>query len=105
MTDTDINRLIDRLSDLQRRQFGLWCAARVRRLGNNPSGANALAADVAARYSSRAAVLAAVEWASRSAVWAAGRGAGTDAQRDAARDAERAAQFAELNRLLEETKR
>jgi hypothetical protein len=99
---SDIDTLIDRLSDRQRREFGLWCAARFRRLGNNPSGANALAADVAARYSSRAAVLAAVEWAAHAAANAAERGAATAAQRAAARDAEWAAQRAELKRILKD---
>jgi hypothetical protein len=103
---SDIDTLIERLSDRQRREFGLWCAGRVRRLRNDPSGANVLAAAVAvaARYSSRDAVLAEVGYASQSAVWAAGRGAETDAQRDAAWDAERAAQRAELKRMLGEVK-
>jgi hypothetical protein len=45
---SDIDTLIDRLSDRQRREFSLWCAERVRRLMIDPRSTNAL--DVAARH-------------------------------------------------------
>ncbi len=149
MTDTDINLLIDRLNDRQRREFALWCAERVRHLMTDPRSTDALdvvarhlrgeatdaelaaAADAAwaaaaARAKSAAWSAAAwardAAWSAADAAWSAAWDAPSAAARDAARaaaaaavalappwdaawDAERAAQFAELNRLLEETKR
>ena len=139
MTDTDINRLIDRLSDRQRREFGLWCAERIRHLMTDPRSTAALdvvarhlrgeatdaelAAATAAAWAAAAARAAAAAWSAaawaRDAAWSAADAAwsaawsAADAASAAARaaawsaawDAERAAQFAELNRLLEETKR
>jgi hypothetical protein len=45
---SDINTLIDRLNDRQRREFALWCAERVRHLMSDPRSTAAL--DVAARH-------------------------------------------------------
>ena len=45
---SDIDALIDRLSDSQRREFALWCAERVRHLMTDPRSTDAL--DVAARH-------------------------------------------------------
>jgi hypothetical protein len=45
---SDIDTLIDRLSDRQRREFALWCAERVRHLMTDPRSTAAL--DVAARH-------------------------------------------------------
>jgi hypothetical protein len=80
---SDIDTLIDRLSDRQRREFALFCAERVRHLRTDWRSTNAL--DVAARHL---------------------RGEATDTELDAARaaawDAARAAQRAELERMLKE---
>ena len=45
---SDIDNLIRRLTDRQRREFGLWCANRVLHLMTDPRSTNAL--DVAARH-------------------------------------------------------
>jgi hypothetical protein len=45
---SDIDTLIARLSDRQRREFALWCAERVRHLMTDERSTNAL--DVAARH-------------------------------------------------------
>jgi hypothetical protein len=45
---TDLNTLIDRLSDRQRREFALWCAERVRHLMTDTRSTSAL--DVVARH-------------------------------------------------------
>ena len=45
---SDIDTLIDRLSDRQRREFALWCAARVRHLMTDARSTAAL--DVTARH-------------------------------------------------------
>jgi hypothetical protein len=129
---TDIDTLIDRLNERQRREFALWCAERVRHLMSDPRSTNAL--DVAARhlrgeatdtelnaawYAARAAADVwaaawdaawAAEWAAardaaRAAAWYAAWAAEWAAARDAARDTERAAQRAELDRMLEEVQR
>jgi hypothetical protein len=106
---TDIDTLIDRLSERQRREFALWCAERVRHLIADPRSTDAL--DVAARHlrgeatdeelaaaraAALAAALAAARDAARDAAWARA------AARDAAWDTERAAQRAELERMLKE---
>jgi hypothetical protein len=128
---SDIDTLIDRLSDRQRRQFALWCAERVRRLMTDPRSIAAV--DVAARhlrgeatdtelnaawYAARAAADAwTAAWdAARAAAWAAEWAAARDAARaaawyaaeaakGAAGAAERDAQRAELERMLEEVQR
>ena len=112
---TDLDTLIDRLSDRQRRQFALWCAERVRHLMTDPRSTNAL--DVTARHLRGEATdeeLAAAGAAARDAAWAAAWAAATAAAADAARaaawdaawdaewDTERAAQRAELERMLKE---
>ena len=117
---SDMDTLIDRLSERQRREFALWCAERVRHLMTDPRSTAAL--DVAARHlrgeatdeelaAARAA--AAAESSVLDAARAASRDAARAAPRDAAwasawasadaaaRDAERAAQRAELERMLE----
>jgi hypothetical protein len=121
---SDIDTLIDRLNDRQRREFALWCAERVRYLMSDSRSTDAL--DVAARHlrgeatdaelaAARAAALAAAD-AAMAATWAAGAAAeivARDAARDAAwdasaaarvatRDTERAAHRAELERMLKE---
>ena len=126
---SDIDTLIDRLSDRQRRAFALWCAERVRHLMTDPRSTNAL--DVAARHLRGEATdteLTAA-WDAAVATWAATRDAAGDASLNAAwaaaaatrtaawdaawaaagaaagaaaRDTERAAQRAELERMLEE---
>ena len=45
---SEIDTLIERLSDRQRREFALWCAERVRHLMTDPRSTAAL--DVAARH-------------------------------------------------------
>ena len=121
---SDIDALIDRLSDRQRREFALWCAERVRRLMADPRSTNAL--DVAARHlrgeatdgeltAARAAAWAAeaaaraawwAAWAAEAAAWAAAGAAEASAWASggAAGTAERAAQRAELERMLGEAK-
>ena len=92
---SDIDTLIDRLSDRQRRQFALWCAERVRHLITDPRSTDAL--DVAARHLRGEATdeeLAAARAAARDAALAAALAAALDAALDAAwaaRDAVRAA--------------
>jgi hypothetical protein len=126
---SDIDTLIDRLSDRQRREFALWCAERVRHLMTDPRSTNAL--DVTARHlrgeatDEELAAAGAAAWdaagaaraaaaAARVAAWAAAWAAATAAAADAARaaawdaawdaewDTERAAQRAELERMLKE---
>jgi hypothetical protein len=125
---SDIDTMIDRLSDRQRREFALWCAERVRHLMTDPRSTNAL--DVAARHlrgEATDAELTAARAAARDAAtglsviglaevaafaapwdaaWAASASAAArvaaDAARNAARDTERAAQRAELKRMLGE---
>jgi hypothetical protein len=125
---TDIDTLIDRLSERQRREFALWCAERVRHLMSNERSTAAL--DVAARHlrgeatnaelaaASTAAWVAAARAASWDAAWAAwaaaaaasawdaawdvARAAALAAARASAWDTERAAQRAELERMLKE---
>jgi hypothetical protein len=107
---SDIDTLIDRLSERQRREFALWCAERVRHLITDPRSTDAL--DVAARHlrgeatdeelaaardaARDAALDAALDaaWAARDAVRAAVRAAARDAVRAAARDAARDAAWA-----------
>ena len=81
---SDIDTLIDRLSDRQRREFALWSAERVRHLMTDPRSTAAL--DVAARHlrgeatdDELAAARAAARDAARDVAWAA------DAARAAAR--------------------
>jgi len=98
---SDIDTLIDRLSNHQRREFALWCAERVRSLMTDERSTSAL--DVAARYLRGEATdeeLAAARHAARAAAW----DAACDAAWAAARAAERAAQRAELERMLGEVK-
>ena len=98
---TNIDDLIDRLSDRQRREFALWCAERVRHLMTDSRSTNAL--DVAARHLRGEATdeeLAAARDAARDAAWAASRAA----EWDDAWAAERAAQRTELERMLGEAK-
>jgi hypothetical protein len=89
---SDIDTLIKRLSDRQRREFALWCAERVRHLMTDPRSTDAL--DVAARHLRGEAtdeeLAAARDLAAgvRAAAW------------DAALATERAAQRAELERML-----
>ena len=86
---SDIDTLIDRLSDRQRREFAPWCAERVRHLMIDSRSTDAL--NVAARHLRGEATdeeLAAALAAAGAAAWAA------------AWDAERAAQRAELERML-----
>jgi hypothetical protein len=118
---SDIDTLIDRLSDCQRREFAVWCAERVRHLMTDERSTNSL--DVAARHLRGEATdkeLAAartaawdVAWhaSAWAAAWAAARVAADAARdaawaraaaRDAAWDTERAAQRAELERMLKE---
>ena len=114
---SDIDTLIDLLSDRQRREFALFCAQRVRHLMTDSRSTNAL--DVAARHlrgeatdeelaAARAAARDAAwdaAWAAaRDAAWAAAWAAARDAARDAAWASERAAQRAELERMLGEAK-
>ncbi len=120
---TDIDTLIDRLNDRQRREFALWCAERVRHLMTDPRSTAAL--DVAARHlrgeatdaeltaarnAARAsawaawAAAAAERAAAEDAAWAAARVAARAAATAAAWDTERAAQRAELERMLKEAK-
>jgi hypothetical protein len=93
---TDIDTMINRLSDRQRLEFAVWCAERVRHLMTDPRSTAAL--DVAARHLRGEATdeeLAAARDAAaavRAAAW------------NAAWDAERAAQRAELERMLAEAK-
>jgi hypothetical protein len=120
MSDTtNIDTLIARLTERQRREFALWCAERVRHLMTDSRSTNAL--DVAARHlrgeatdeelaAARAAARDAA-WAAEAATrgaaaaaWAAARAAARDAAWAAALAAERAAQRAELERMLEEVK-
>jgi len=110
----DIDDLIDRLNDRQRREFALWCAERVRHLMTDSRSTNAL--DVAARHLRGDATdeeLAAATAAAWDAAWAAAYAA-WDAAWDeayaawdaawaaAAAAAEHAAQRAELERMLEQ---
>ena len=109
---SDIDTLIDRLSDRQRREFALWCAERARRLMTDPRSTNAL--DVAAGHLRGDATdheLAAGRAAAWAAAWdaelaAASGGAARHrawyAAWDAAWDAERAVQRVELQRMLGE---
>ncbi len=120
----DIDTLIKRLSNRQRREFALWCAERVRHLMTDPRSTAAL--DVVARHlrgeatdeelaaarDAAWAAEAAASYAARDAAWAASAAAAWagsaasaaswTAARAAAADAERAAQRAELERMLEE---
>jgi hypothetical protein len=103
---SDIDTLIDRLSDRQRREFALWCAERVRHLMTDPRSTNAL--DVTARHlrgeatdeelAAAGAAAGAAAWdaagaaraaaaAARVAAWAAAWAAATAAAADAARAA------------------
>jgi hypothetical protein len=131
MSDTtNIDTMINRLTDRQRRQFALWCAERVRHLMSDPRSTTAL--DVAARHlrgeatdeelaaaRDAAAAVRAAAWDAAAAAWAATASApevaAWNAAWDAARaaraaawnaawDAERAAQRAELERMLAEAK-
>jgi hypothetical protein len=106
---SDIDTMIDRLSDRQRREFALWCAERVRPLMTDPRSTNAL--DVAARHlreeatdeeltaaraAARAAAwtAAAAAWAAAAVAWAAARhlrGEATDGEPAAANAANAAA--------------
>lgn len=101
---SEIDTLIDRLSDRQRREFALWCAERVRHLMTDARSTAAL--DVAARHLRGEATDAELD-AARAAAWdaalvparsaalgAAARaalGAATRAAEDAARAAANAA--------------
>ncbi len=92
---TDIDTLIDRLSDRQRREFGLWCAERVRHLMTDERSTNAL--DVAARHLRGEASdeeLAAAWDAAAAASWSATCNAAWAAAGAAAWDAARAASWA-----------
>jgi len=102
---SDIDDMINRLNDRQRREFGWWCAERVRHLMSDPRSTAAL--DVAALHlrgdataASRAAARAARNAAARAAASAAT--SARHAARAAAAAAERDAQIAELNRMLGE---
>jgi hypothetical protein len=114
---SDIENMIDRLTDRQRHEFALACARRVQHLMTDPRSIAAL--DTRERWlrgeatdEEMAAALAAAgdaAWdASRAAAWAAAwaaRAAAAGAARDAASaagDAERAWQRAELERMLGE---
>jgi hypothetical protein len=90
---SDIDTLIDRLSDRQRREFALWCAERVRHLMTDPRSTTAL--DVAARHLRGEATDTELT-AARDAAWAAARDAeaAAEAARDAAWSAARDAAFA-----------
>jgi len=101
---SDIDTLINRLSDRQRHEFALWCAERVRALMSDPRSKDALdvaarhlrgeATDeelVAARNAASAAAWAAAEAAAPDAAWNAAWDAAWNAARDAAWDAEAAA--------------
>ena len=108
MSDTpNIDTLIDRLTDRQRREFSLWCAERVRRLMTDPRSTTAL--DVADRHlrgeateEELAATWYAAWAAARAAALAVARAAKRAATGDEAWDAELAAQRAELERMLGE---
>ncbi len=104
---TDIDTMINRLSDRQRLEFAVWCAERVRHLMTDPRSTAAL--DVAARHLrgeatdqelNAAWAAAATAW---DAAWAAGAAAAAAAW-NAAWDVERAAQRAELERMIAEVK-
>jgi hypothetical protein len=103
---SDINTMIDRLTDRQRQEFAVTCARRVQHLMTDPRSVAALdtrerwlrgeatdeemaAAQAAARAAARAAASDAA-WAASAAAsaaaWAAS-GAASDAASDAARDA------------------
>jgi len=97
----DIDTLIDRLSDRQRREFALWCAERVRHLMTDPRSTNAL--DVAARHLRGEATDAELV-AARNAAGDAASAAAWAVARAAMWDTERAAQRAELERMLKEAK-
>jgi hypothetical protein len=119
---SDINTMIDRLTDRQRQEFAVTCARRVQHLMTDPRSVAALdtrerwlrgeatdeemaAAQAAARAAARAAASDAA-WAASAAAWDAASDAASDAARDAARDAawaaERAWQRAELERMIAE---
>jgi hypothetical protein len=97
---TDIEALIDRLTDRQRHEFALACARRVQHLMTDPRSVAARAAAAAASAAASAAARSAA-WAAEAAAWAAAA-AEMAAAWDAARDAERAWQRAELERMLGE---
>jgi hypothetical protein len=86
---SEIDTLIDRLNNRQRREFALWCAKRAASWDAAWDAARTAAWDAAGDAARDAATTAA--WAeARAAVW------------DAATAAERAAQRAELERMLKE---
>ena len=131
---SDIDTMIDRLSDRQRREFAVWCAARVRHLMTDSRSTAAL--DVAARHlrgeatdeevdeagdAARAAARDAAwtaeaadgdaAWAAAAAAWAAAWDAAAAAgdaawaaARAAAHHAELASQREQLQRMLAEVK-
>ncbi len=110
---SDIDTMIDRLSDRQRREFALWCVERVRHLMTDRRSTNAL--DVAARHLRGEATDAELDaatvaaWsalgvsnhlASEAAAWAVTDGGAHWSE--AGFYANRAAQSAELERMLKE---
>jgi hypothetical protein len=103
---SDIDDMINRLNDRQRREFALWCAERVRHLMTDPRSTAAL--DVAAVHLRRDATAAARAAARAARNAAARRAAAATSARHAARvaaaAAARDAQIAELKRMLGEVK-
>jgi hypothetical protein len=106
---SDIDTMIDRLTDRQRNEFALVCARRVKHLMRDPRSVAAL--DTRERWLRGDATdeeMAAARAAARAAAWDAEAAAcaaawdAADAAWAAAWDAERAWQRAELERMLGE---